>query len=102
MSPTRISFAQETSVREFDPLDDNLIPDLFYSQNDYDRFQEEEKKRWERAFSRRLHKIEVLKKQNEFEQQDQIPKDESNVQRPCISGSPTPDTMLCCKMATAA
>lgn len=102
MSPTRISFAQETFVREFDPIDDNLISDLFYNQDDYDRFQDDELKRWERAFSRRLQKMEVLKKQNELEQQDQSLKDESNVQRPCISGSSSPDAILCCKMATAA
>jgi hypothetical protein len=102
MSPTRISFAQETFVREFDPIDYNLIPDLFYNQDDYDRFHEEEKKRWERAFSRRLEKMEVLKHKNELEQKDQMLNEESIVQRTCISGNPTPLATQYCKMATAA
>ena len=102
MSPTRISFAQETFVREFDPIEANLISDLFYNQDDYDRFHEEEKKRWERAFSRRMQKMEILKHKNELEQQNQILKDEANDQRTCISGNATPLATQYCKMATAA
>jgi hypothetical protein len=55
---TRVSFCQQTSIREFTPIEKEQNEELYYAPVDYIRFQLEEKQRWERAIEKRLRKME--------------------------------------------
>ena len=70
---TRISFAQHNSTLEFDPVDEDVRHEIYYKEEDYERFREDEQRRWERAYVRRLMKLEM--KEQELTQQVQILKD---------------------------
>lgn len=56
---SRVSFSQQTSIREFTPIEKELSEELYYAPVDYVRFQLEEKQRWERAIAKRLRKMEL-------------------------------------------
>lgn len=59
---------------EFDPIDEDVRHEIFYKEEDYERFRLEEQKRWERAYARHMIKMEIKKQQSDLEQQ--ILKDE--------------------------
>jgi hypothetical protein len=75
-SATRISFAQHISTIEFDPIDEDVRHEIFYKEEDYERFREEEQRRWERAYARQMIKMEMKKQQSELPVEHQILKDQ--------------------------
>ena len=69
MPCTRVSFCQQTRIREFTPFEKELSPDLYYAKVDYLRFQIEEKQRWERAIEKRLRTMELQREERELKLQ---------------------------------
>jgi hypothetical protein len=53
----RVSFSLKVEVIEFTPVDRDSLQDLYYTKKDFERFQEDENKRWEKAISKRLQKL---------------------------------------------
>lgn len=63
---SRVSFSQQTSIREFTPIEKELSEELYYAPVDYIRFELEEKQRWERAIAKRLRKMELQSEERQL------------------------------------
>ena len=104
MSSARVSFLPHTFIREFSSPNTERSFELFYQRDDYVRFRKEENQRWERAYSKKLRKMEEKKRQTEREERSQlILKDdaESKRQRQIMSQKTIPRPVSY-RMASAA
>lgn len=104
MSSARVSFLPHTFIREFSSPNTERSFELFYQRDDYVRFRKEENQRWERAYFKKLRKMEEEKRQTEREERSQlILKDdaESKRQRQIMSQKTIPRPVSY-RMASAA
>jgi len=100
-----VSFFQHTFIREYPSPNNELSSELFYQKDDYARFHQEERQRWERAYAKRLSKANVEKQQSKSELETRIQqlKDGAEIQRhqEMASQDTSPQTVKR-KMASAA
>jgi hypothetical protein len=57
MNPNKVQFSGYVNVHEVERVDESWYQDLFYQNADLERFQTNEKQRWERAYAKRLKKL---------------------------------------------
>jgi hypothetical protein len=57
MNKNKVQFSRCTSVHEVERVDESWYHELFYQNADLERFQTDEKQRWERAYAKRLRKL---------------------------------------------
>ena len=71
MCNLRVSFSEKTDVKEVSRVDADLVAELFYSEKDYERFQDDERRRWERAIAKKLKKMDLQRQEVETEEKRQ-------------------------------